>query len=130
MPKAALTGLSPHPPRIARGGWLDALRFIVWAGIILYHFREVSPVPLPQLHPVLERGYLLIRTEANVWFSQSRHLLLLAQRRHRQVACGALLDRLAAAKTRDCLRRRASERQQPLHPARVRQVAYGPDGPV
>ena len=47
------------PPRIARGGWLDALRFIVGALIILYHFREASPVPLPQLHPVFDRGYLL-----------------------------------------------------------------------
>jgi peptidoglycan/LPS O-acetylase OafA/YrhL len=50
---------SPRPVRIARGGWLDALRFIVGALIILYHFREASPVPLPQLHPVFERGYLL-----------------------------------------------------------------------
>lgn len=47
------------PPRIARGGWLDALRFIVGSLIILYHFREASPVPLPQLHPVFDRGYLL-----------------------------------------------------------------------
>ncbi len=47
------------PPRIARGGWLDALRFIVGALIILYHFREASPVALPQLHPVFDRGYLL-----------------------------------------------------------------------
>ncbi len=50
---------SPRRVRIARGGWLDALRFIVGALIILYHFREASPVPLPQLHPVFERGYLL-----------------------------------------------------------------------
>ncbi|QTN20836.1 acyltransferase [Brevundimonas sp. AJA228-03] len=50
---------NPIPPRIARGGWLDALRFIVGALIILYHFREASPVPLPQLHPVFDRGYLL-----------------------------------------------------------------------
>ncbi len=47
------------PPRIARGGWLDALRFIVGAMIILYHFREAAPVPLGQLHPVFDRGYLL-----------------------------------------------------------------------
>ena len=59
MPKAALTKPSPRPVRIARGGWLDALRFIVGALIILYHFREASPVPLPQLHPVFDRGYLL-----------------------------------------------------------------------
>ena len=59
MPKAALTGQSPRPPRIARGGWLDALRFIVGALIILYHFRDASPVPLPQLNTVFDRGYLL-----------------------------------------------------------------------
>lgn len=47
------------PSRIARGGWLDALRFIVGSMIILYHFREAAPVPLPQLHPVFDRGYLL-----------------------------------------------------------------------
>lgn len=59
MPEAALTEPSPRPVRIARGGWLDALRFIVGALIILYHFREAAPVPLGQLHPVFERGYLL-----------------------------------------------------------------------
>ena len=59
MPEAALTEPSPRPIRIARGGWLDALRFIVGALIILYHFREAAPVPLGQLHPVFERGYLL-----------------------------------------------------------------------
>ena len=51
--------MKSRPPRIARGGGLDALRFIVGALIILYHFREASPVPLPQLHPVFDRGYLL-----------------------------------------------------------------------
>ena len=59
MPEAALTEPSPRPIRIVRGGWLDALRFIVGALIILYHFREAAPVPLGQLHPVFERGYLL-----------------------------------------------------------------------
>lgn len=59
MPEPAALAPSPRPVRIARGGWLDALRFIVGALIILYHFREASPVPLPQLHPVFERGYLL-----------------------------------------------------------------------
>lgn len=59
MPRAAPAPTDRVPPRIARGGWLDALRFIVGALIILYHFREASPVPLPQLHPVFDRGYLL-----------------------------------------------------------------------
>ncbi len=58
---SAPAGLAPppRPDRIARGGWLDALRFIVGALVILYHFREAAPVPLPQLHPVFDRGYLL-----------------------------------------------------------------------
>ncbi|WP_298161958.1 acyltransferase [Brevundimonas sp.] len=59
MSRAADEPMNPTPPRIARGGGLDALRFIVGALIILYHFREASPVPLPQLHPVFDRGYLL-----------------------------------------------------------------------
>lgn len=59
MLRAAPTPINRVPPRIARGGWLDALRFIVGALIILYHFREAAPVPLPQLHPAFDRGYLL-----------------------------------------------------------------------
>lgn len=59
MTEPAALALSRCPARIARGGWLDALRFIVGALIILYHFREASPVPLPQLHPAFDRGYLL-----------------------------------------------------------------------
>lgn len=59
MLRAADEPRDRFPPRIARGGWLDALRFIVGALIILYHFREAAPLPLGQLHPVFERGYLL-----------------------------------------------------------------------
>lgn len=59
MLQAATPPMDRSPPRIARGGWLDALRFIVGALIILYHFREAAPVPLGQLHPVFDRGYLL-----------------------------------------------------------------------
>lgn len=59
MRRAAAEPMDRSPPRIARGGWLDALRFIVGAFIILYHFREAAPVPLGQLHPVFDRGYLL-----------------------------------------------------------------------
>jgi len=59
MSRAPTASTGPTPPRIARGGWLDALRFIVGAMIILYHFREAAPVPLGQLHPVFDRGYLL-----------------------------------------------------------------------
>jgi peptidoglycan/LPS O-acetylase OafA/YrhL len=45
--------------RIARGGWLDMLRFAAGALIILYHFREAAPLPLGQIHPVFDRGFLL-----------------------------------------------------------------------
>ena len=44
---------------VARGGWLDLLRFVVGAMIVLYHFREAAPIPLPLFHPVFDRGYLL-----------------------------------------------------------------------
>lgn len=49
----------PQPVRISRGGWLDILRFVAGALIILYHFREAAPIPLGQFHPVFDRGYLL-----------------------------------------------------------------------
>lgn len=48
-----------RPVRIARGGWLDMLRFAAGALIILYHFREAAPLPLGQIHPVFDRGFLL-----------------------------------------------------------------------
>lgn len=51
--------LKPTPPRIARGGWLDVLRFVVASMIVLYHFRMAAPLPLPDLHAAFERGYLL-----------------------------------------------------------------------
>ncbi len=59
MLRAARPAMDRSPPCIARGGWLDALRVIVGALIILYHFREAAPVPLGRLHPVFDRGYLL-----------------------------------------------------------------------
>ncbi|RZJ38855.1 MAG: acyltransferase, partial [Brevundimonas sp.] len=46
---------------IVRGGWLDALRFIVASLIILHHFQMSAPVPLAEgLHPVFERGGFLL----------------------------------------------------------------------
>lgn len=44
---------------IERGGWLDALRFIMAFLMILHHYRFASPIPLTSLHPVFERGYLI-----------------------------------------------------------------------
>ena len=46
-----------EPPPIMRGGWLDALRFIVASLIILHHFQASAPIPLAEaVHPVFERG--------------------------------------------------------------------------
>jgi peptidoglycan/LPS O-acetylase OafA/YrhL len=44
---------------IERGGWLDALRFIMAFLMILHHYRFASPIPLSSLHPVFDRGYLI-----------------------------------------------------------------------
>lgn len=47
-------------PRIDRGGWLDALRFIVALLIIVHHYQLAAPIPLEQFHPLFERsGYML-----------------------------------------------------------------------
>ncbi len=48
-------------PAIVRGGWLDALRFIVAALIILHHFQGAGPLALAEhVHPMFERsGFLL-----------------------------------------------------------------------
>lgn len=46
---------------IARGGWLDALRFIVAGLIILHHFQAAGPHALAEIiHPVFERGGFLL----------------------------------------------------------------------
>jgi len=46
-------------PPIQRGGWLDAMRFVVASLIIVHHYQLAAPIPLASLHPVFERGYLL-----------------------------------------------------------------------
>lgn len=55
----ALEATARVPVRITRGGWLDILRFVAAALIVLYHFREAAPVALGEVHPVFDRGYLL-----------------------------------------------------------------------
>lgn len=68
--------ISSHnePPAIARGGWLDALRFIVAAMIILHHFQMSAPVPLAEgLHPVFERGGFLL---TNFFLIDSGYVLM------------------------------------------------------
>jgi peptidoglycan/LPS O-acetylase OafA/YrhL len=44
---------------IQRGGWLDAMRFIVASLIIVHHYQLAAPIALVRLHPVFARGYLL-----------------------------------------------------------------------
>jgi peptidoglycan/LPS O-acetylase OafA/YrhL len=44
---------------IQRGGWLDALRFIVACMIILTHYQASAPIALETFHPVFQRAYLL-----------------------------------------------------------------------
>ncbi|QQQ19585.1 acyltransferase [Brevundimonas vitis] len=59
---------------IARGGWLDALRFIVAAMIILHHFQAAGPVPLAEAwHPVFERGGFLL---TNFFIIDSGYVLM------------------------------------------------------
>src|SRR5690606_29150838 len=63
-----------EPPPISRGGWLDALRFIVAALIILHHFQMSAPVPLAEsLHPVFERGGFLL---TNFFLIDSGYVLM------------------------------------------------------
>jgi peptidoglycan/LPS O-acetylase OafA/YrhL len=42
----------------ARGGPLDALRFLASAFIVVFHLGDDAPVPLRQMHDVFGRGYL------------------------------------------------------------------------
>ena len=59
---------------IARGGWLDALRFIVAGLIILHHFQGAGPVALAEgLHPVFERGGFLL---TNFFLIDSGYVLM------------------------------------------------------
>ena len=60
--------------RIARGGWLDALRFIVAFLIILHHFQAAGPEPLAHLiNPIFERGGFLL---TNFFLIDSGYVLM------------------------------------------------------
>jgi len=73
MAWTAISTRNETPP-IARGGWLDALRFIVASMIILHHFQASGPVPLAQaLHPVFERGGFLL---TNFFLIDSGYVLM------------------------------------------------------
>ncbi|MGO4409692.1 MULTISPECIES: acyltransferase family protein [unclassified Brevundimonas] len=57
-----------------RGGWLDALRFIVASLIILHHFQASAPIPLAEsVHPVFERGGFLL---TNFFLIDSGYVLM------------------------------------------------------
>jgi peptidoglycan/LPS O-acetylase OafA/YrhL len=59
---------------IARGGWLDALRFIVAGLIVLHHFQASAPTPLAEaVHPVFERGGFLL---TNFFLIDSGYVLM------------------------------------------------------
>lgn len=60
MPWTVISTRNETPP-IARGGWLDVLRFLVASLIILHHFQAAGPAPLAEIiNPVFERaGFLL-----------------------------------------------------------------------
>lgn len=59
---------------IARGGWLDAIRFIVAFLIILHHFQAAGPIALAEgLHPAFEHtGFLL----TNLFIIDSGYVLM------------------------------------------------------
>ena len=60
--------------QIARGGWLDALRFIVAFLIILHHFQAAGPAPLAELiNPIFERGGFLL---TNFFLIDSGYVLM------------------------------------------------------
>jgi len=73
MAWTAISTRNETPP-IVRGGWLDALRFIVASLIILHHFQMSAPVPLAEgLHPVFERGGFLL---TNFFLIDSGYVLM------------------------------------------------------
>ncbi|WP_309627471.1 acyltransferase [Brevundimonas sp.] len=73
MAWTAISTRNETPP-IARGGWLDALRFIVASLIILHHFQAAGPVPLAEsLHPVFEHGGFLL---TNFFLIDSGYVLM------------------------------------------------------
>ncbi|MBU3970538.1 MAG: acyltransferase family protein, partial [Alphaproteobacteria bacterium] len=73
MAWTAISTRNETPP-IVRGGWLDALRFIVASLIILHHFQGAGPIVLAEgLHPVFERGGFLL---TNFFLIDSGYVLM------------------------------------------------------
>jgi len=73
MAWTAISTRNETPP-IVRGGWLDALRFIVAGMIILHHFQGAGPIALAEhWHPVFERGGFLL---TNFFLIDSGYVLM------------------------------------------------------
>jgi peptidoglycan/LPS O-acetylase OafA/YrhL len=73
MAWTAISTRNETPP-ISRGGWLDALRFIVASLIILHHYQAAGPVPLSHLiNPIFERGGFLL---TNFFLIDSGYVLM------------------------------------------------------
>lgn len=73
MAWTAISTRNETPP-IVRGGWLDALRFIVASLIILHHFQGAGPVVMAEhWHPVFERGGFLL---TNFFIIDSGYVLM------------------------------------------------------
>ncbi|MFC0634930.1 acyltransferase family protein [Brevundimonas balnearis] len=73
MAWTAISSRNDTPP-IARGGWLDALRFIVAGLIVLHHFQAAGPHALAEtVHPVFERGGFLL---TNFFLIDSGYVLM------------------------------------------------------
>ncbi len=73
MAWTAISTRNETPP-IARGGWLDALRFIVASLIILHHFQAAGPHALAEtVHPIFERGGFLL---TNFFLIDSGYVLM------------------------------------------------------
>ncbi|HEV7351680.1 MAG TPA: acyltransferase [Brevundimonas sp.] len=74
MAWTAISTRNETPPTIARGGWLDALRFIVASLIVLHHFQAAGPHALAEtVHPVFERGGFLL---TNFFLIDSGYVLM------------------------------------------------------
>src|SRR5690606_24205715 len=73
MAWTAISTRNETPP-IVRGGWLDALRFIVDGMSILHHLQGAGPIALAEhWHPVFERGGLLL---TNFFLIDSGYVLM------------------------------------------------------
>lgn len=52
------SSVSPPSGSTARGGVLDALRFVAALFVVIFHFGPEAPVPLAQMHGFFSRGYM------------------------------------------------------------------------